>query len=184
MLRNLVILGICAGVSALIPTLYQSNPDAFLSLLGLDGQSRPVEPKADAVRVAPAVTASAPLGKKVMLPADERGHFSGDFKFNGRKVEAMVDTGATVVAINLSTARRIGLALKSTDFTLQIDTANGKTRAAAVNIDSVQVGRIVVEGVQAVVLDDKALNGTLIGMSFLKRLDKYQVEDGTLLLIQ
>lgn len=184
MLRNLLILGVCAGIAALVPALYQSNPDVFRSLVELDDQSRPLATKVEAVRVAPAAAAPAPLGKKVMLPADQQGHFSGAFKLNGRSVEAMVDTGATVVAINLSTARRIGLTLKPADFTLQIDTANGRTRAAVANIDSVQLGRIVVEDVQAVVLDDKALGGALIGMSFLKRLDKYQVENGTLLLVQ
>ena len=43
-------------------------------------------------------------------------------------------------------------------------------------IDNLQIGRISIESVQAIVLDDKALDGTLIGMSFLKRLDKFEVE--------
>jgi len=51
-------------------------------------------------------------------------------------------------------------------------------------IDNLQIGRIYVESVQAIVLDDKALDGTLIGMSFLKQLSKFQVEDGSLLLVQ
>ena len=50
-------------------------------------------------------------------------------------------------------------------------------------IDSLQIGRIYVENVQALVLDDKALDGTLIGMSFLKRLDKFEVADGALVLV-
>ena len=51
-------------------------------------------------------------------------------------------------------------------------------------IDRLQIGRISVEDVEAVVLDDSALSGTLIGVSFLNRLAKYQVEDGALLLVQ
>ena len=47
-----------------------------------------------------------------------------------------------------------------------------------------QIGRIYIESVQALVLDDKALDGTLIGMSFLKRLDKFEVADGALVLSQ
>ena len=57
-------------------------------------------------------------------------------------------------------------------------------RAAGVTIQRLQIGRISVDNVEAVVLDDKALDGTLIGVSFLKRLSKYQVENGALLLVQ
>ena len=118
------------------------------------------------------------------LPADARGHFTGDFKLNGRRVEALVDTGATLVAINLSTAKRIGIDLTPADFKYEVDTANGKARAASAMIDNLQIGRIYIENVQALVLDDKALDGTLIGMSFLKRLDKFEVADGALVLTQ
>ena len=48
-------------------------------------------------------------------------------------------------------------------------------------IERLQIGRILVENVEAIVLDDKALARTLIGMSFLNRLGKYQVENGALL---
>ena len=43
------------------------------------------------------------------IDRNDRGHFVGDFRFNGRRIEALVDTGATAVALNLSTARRIGV---------------------------------------------------------------------------
>ena len=102
----------------------------------------------------------------------------GEFKLNGRQVKALVDTGATLVAINASTAKRIGITLSPADFKYQVDTANGTARAASAMIDNLQIGRIYVESVQALVLDDKALDGTLIGMSFLKRLGKFEVADG------
>ena len=63
-------------------------------------------------------------------------------------------------------------------------TANGNARAAGVIIENMQIGRIAIGNVQAVVLEDEALSGTLIGMSFLKQLSKFQVEDGSLLLVQ
>ena len=102
----------------------------------------------------------------------------------GARVDALVDTGATLVAINVSTAKRIGINLAPADFKYQVETANGTARAASAMIDNLQIGRIYVENVQAIVLDDKALDGTLIGMSFLKRLDKFEVADGTLVLTQ
>ncbi len=187
MLRKLIILGICAGTSASVPILYQANPELFHSLL----ESSETEPAPDkqvtaaVPRVEPARPATEQLiGKKVRLAADARGHFSAEFKLNGRRVDALVDTGATLVAINVTTAKRIGITLKAEDYKYTVDTANGPTRAASVNIEDLQIGRIFVENVQAVVLDDTALNGTLIGMSFLKRLDKFQIEDGALLLVQ
>jgi len=188
MLRKLLILGICAGTSASIPIVYQTNPEAFLRYA--DSWVSDPEPDPVAVAAVPAPLRPAGdepeqlLGKKVRVEADARGHFTTEFKLNGRRVEAMVDTGATLVAINLTTAKKIGIKLEAADFKYSVDTANGSTRAATATISELQIGRIYVKDVQAVVLDDKALNGTLIGMSFLKRLDKFQVENGALLLVQ
>lgn len=111
-------------------------------------------------------------GRKVRIDADARGHFLSEFKLNGRRVEAMVDTGATLVALNLSTARRLGLGIDATDFKYSVETANSSTRAATVILKSLEIGRIRAENVEAVVLDDKALSNTLIGVSFLNRLTR------------
>ncbi len=67
---------------------------------------------------------------------------------------------------------------------MRVTTANGEVKAASVTIETLQIGRITLDDVQAVVLEDKALGDTLIGMSFLKRLGKFSVEDGALLLVQ
>ena len=189
MLRKLVILGVCAGSSASIPIVYQSNPETFVSLyervIGGETQQAPEaapQPKITVARAAP--EPETLVGRKVRLAADERGHFTAEFKLNGRRVVAMVDTGATLVAINVSTARRIGIQLAPEDFKYKVDTANGMARAATATIDKLQIGKIFVANVEAVVLDDSALNSTLMGMSFLKRLGKFQVEDGALLMVQ
>ena len=188
MLRKLVILIVCAVASASVPVLYERNPEVFHSLL------RPaVEPQAPPTTIAKAeIRTSQPaepatevlLGRKVRISADQHGHFNADFRLNGRSVGAMVDTGATLVAMNLSTARRIGIHVTPPDFKYTVRTANGETRAAGATIGKLQIGRILVENVDAVVLDDTALDGTLIGVSFLNRLAKYQVENGALLLVQ
>jgi len=186
MLRKLVILGVCAGSSASIPIVYQSNPETFVSLyervIGGETQQAAPQPKITVARAAP--EPETLIGRKVRLAADERGHFTAEFKLNGRRVVAMVDTGATLVAINVSTARRIGIQLAPEDFKYKVDTANGMARAATATIDKLQIGKIFVANVEAVVLDDSALNSTLMGMSFLKRLGKFQVEDGALLMVQ
>ena len=186
MLRKLIMVGIVAGSSASIPILYQSSPETFHGLVrsaAREGDTAPVKtsaPVANALKAQP----QAILGRKVRLDADANGHFVADFKLNGRRVNAMVDTGATLVAINLSTARRIGINLTPADFRYQVSTANGKARAAAATIASLQIGRIAVDNVQAVVLEDAALDGALVGMSFLKQLSRFEVEDGALMLVQ
>jgi aspartyl protease family protein len=124
---------------------------------------------------APTPVAVARTGTTI-LQADAAGHYRGTFKLNGRTTEALVDTGASLVAINETTARRIGVSVASLDFKYPISTANGETRAAHVRLQRVEIGTVRVEDVDAFVLRDKALSGTLIGMSFLKRLTGYAVE--------
>ncbi|TPN80631.1 TIGR02281 family clan AA aspartic protease [Mesorhizobium sp. CU2] len=188
MLRKLLILGICAGTSASIPIVYQSNPQIVESWLRSSVAAKPEaaqpEPQANLASVPDKPAAPMPLGRQVLVNADARGHFTSSFKLNGRQVDGMIDTGATLVAINISTARRIGISLNPSDFNRQVNTANGAIKAAVATIDHLQIGKISVDNVQAMVLDDRALQTNLIGMSFLQRLQKYQVQDGALLLVQ
>lgn len=187
MLRKLLILIVCAVASASVPMLYERNPELFHGLLkpAVEQQAPPTVAKAEIRRAQPVESPTEVLlGRKVRIEADQFGHFNADFRLNGRSVGAMVDTGATLVAMNVSTARRVGIRIMPADFKYTVRTANGETRAAGVRIDRLQIGRILVENVDAVVLDDQALDGTLIGVSFLNRLAKYQVENGALLLVQ
>lgn len=187
MLRKLLILGVFVGISASFPIVYQSNKpvvDRFLAAaVKGDGQAAPI-PDLNMATTAINPAAPQPLGRKVIVQSDGRGHFAGTFKLNGRHIDALVDTGATLVAINTSTARRIGVSLAASDFNHEVSTANGTIKAAVITLDSLQIGRISIDDVQAVVLDDKALKTNLIGMSFLNRLGKFQAQDGSLLLVQ
>ncbi|GAA4126978.1 TIGR02281 family clan AA aspartic protease [Aminobacter aganoensis] len=177
MLRKVIIFGVFAAASASLPSLYEKHGQSLLSTA--------VENSADAPRpVEVSAATSSVAGRRVVIDQDMRGHFTATFKLNGKQVDAMVDTGATLVAINLSTARRAGVKVAAGDFTREVNTANGIAKAAIARIDRLQIGRISVDDVPVVVLEDKALEGTLIGMSFLSRLKKYQVEDGSLLLVQ
>lgn len=180
MLRKLIIFGVCAGASASVPMLYENTGEKFKALLQITASDDAPAPRPIEVNAAVPSTA----GRRVVIDADLRGHFTASFKVNGRQVDAMVDTGATLVAINLATARRAGIKISSADFTQKVNTANGVARAAVTRIDRLQIGRISVDDVPVAVLEDKALDGTLIGMSFLSRLKKYQVENGALLLVQ
>lgn len=139
-----------------------------------------VERKVATPKIQPA---ALPAGR-VSLRADGRGHFLGTFQMNGKPIEGLVDTGASTIAINESTARNLGFTANGLDFRYKVSTANGMTDAARVIIDRVDIGTIRVRNVEAAVLRDKALSGTLVGMSFLTKLRSYQVQNGSLTLVQ
>lgn len=111
---------------------------------------------------------------------DERGHFYFNAKLNGNHDRVLVDTGATIVAINWTTARRLGIELSQKDFTGKVNTANGQVNVAAAIIDEIKIDRIVVRNVRAAVLPDSALDNTLLGMSFLNKLKRFEIEGSTL----
>ena len=186
MKKQLLALAVVVGSAASVPLVYQSDPERFHDMASW--ALRPAEPQpAPIVMLAPereAGKARQLTGRRVEIPTGPHGHFAAEFRVNGARVDAMIDTGATLVAINRSTAARIGLKLTAKDFKYKVDTANGPALAAAGTIDSLQIGRIVVDDVQAVVLEDKSLKQTLIGMSFLNRLSTFRVERGKLLLEQ
>jgi aspartyl protease family protein len=195
MLQKMILLGLFVGACGALPIVYEANSnlvDAVVAASTKQPETRYVQTDAGPLRttlIAATPMAAAPaeqplLGRKVLLKADDRGHYVADFRLNGRAVTALVDTGATTVAINRSTARRIGISLTNSDFKYPVQTANGATKAAVAVIDRIDIGRITLEDVEAAVLDDRALDGTLVGMSFLKRLSKFQTQNGDLILQQ
>lgn len=126
------------------------------------------------------VSISAP-GEEA-IKAGAGGHFNASFKVNGRDVDGLVDTGATFVAINEQTAKRIGISGSDLDYRYAVTTANGTTQAAHVTLDRLEVGAVRVRNVDAFVLKDKSLSGMLVGMSFMSKLKSYKVQDGVLYL--
>jgi aspartyl protease family protein len=185
MKRQLIMLAVMVGSAVSVPLIYQADPERFHQLA--DRAMRKAEPDTVPVVSLAAPTAAAQrqlVGRRIELAMGSRGHFSGEFRMNGTRIDAMVDTGATLVAINRSTARRIGIDLGADAFKYKVDTANGPALAAPAVIASLQIGRIHIDNVNAVVLEDKSLKQVLIGMSFLNRLSRFGVEDGKLLLEQ
>ncbi|WP_323845460.1 retropepsin-like aspartic protease family protein [Microbulbifer magnicolonia] len=117
---------------------------------------------------------------EVRLTPDGRGHYSTSAWVNGRSVSMMVDTGATSIAFNYPTARRLGLNLERAQ-PIQVSTANGIARAYKVNLDSVTIGGIKLHNVDATVHADDFPQITLLGNSFLGRVDMEQ-QGGVLIL--
>lgn len=120
-------------------------------------------------------------GRQVELRAGSNGHFITDAEANGRRIEVMVDTGASVVALTYEDAQAIGVAPAPRDFTHRVSTANGTSRVAPVMLDRVLIGDIMVRNVQAVVSEPGKLNITLLGNSFLSRIS-YRMAHGRLIL--
>jgi aspartyl protease family protein len=118
----------------------------------------------------------------VSLPAGAYGHFEAEAEINGRTIDVMVDTGASLVALTYDDARRLGIYVKPSDFTHIAQTANGTARVAPVTISRISIGDITVRNVPAVVSERGKSERTLLGMSFLGRLSRVEMRGGTLVL--
>ena len=107
-----------------------------------------------------------------------RGH-SGDFALaahiNGARVAMVLDTGASSVVLTQEAAKAAGLPLEVLNYTVNVDTANGRTRAAAVTLDRIAVGGLTERAVPALVAQPGQLKNNLLGMSFLNRLQSWEV---------
>ena len=112
--------------------------------------------------------------------------FNGDFditaRINGARVAMVLDTGASSVVLTRDDAKAAGLPLEVLSYTAIIETANGRTRAAPVRLDRVAVGDLVERSVDALVAQPGQLKTSLLGMSFLNRLQSWEVRGDRLLL--
>ncbi|SEQ62231.1 aspartyl protease family protein [Faunimonas pinastri] len=131
-------------------------------------------------RAPPAVPAATADGELRIQVAPD-GHYYLVAAVNGRDVHFVVDTGASTVALRETDARTAGLHIIGSDYSLPVSTANGRTYAAPVTLDSVAVGGIEVDGIQAAVLPDDKLQISLLGGTFLNRLQRFEASRGTLL---
>jgi len=123
-------------------------------------------------------------GRSLIVESDRQGHFQVEARVEGRFVDFVVDTGASLVVLRESTAATVGIHPQARDYTGYAVTANGKIPAAAAKIERIEVGGITVYDVPAMVLPDQALSKNLLGVSFLSRLKRYEYANGRLVLEQ
>lgn len=146
------------------------------------------EQPAHAAAVQP--TASAPSaaesygGRSMTLDADRHGHFKAEARVDGRSLDFLVDTGASMVVLRESAASEIGIHPMPADYTAKVSTANGAIKAAPAKLDRIELGDITVFDVQALVLPDEALSQNLLGVSFLSKLRRYEYANGRMVLEQ
>jgi aspartyl protease family protein len=171
-MRNIVITaGIMAGLGVFMAQMADKLTPASASTSALK----------QAVMVAtPAQTGLHSLS----IPRDPRGHFQTEGRVDGQRITFMVDTGASVVALNESSAARFGLRPPPGQYTANVSTANGIVKAARARIEMLDVGGLVVRDVDAMVLPDEALSENLLGLSYLSRLKRFEYANGMMVLEQ
>ncbi len=113
----------------------------------------------------------APAQRMVQISKDQMGMFATTGSINGQLVDFVVDTGATVVAMNADHARKLGLSRSNNSPSGNVNTAGGAVPAYGLKLDRVQVGEITVHNVDAVVIQGNPLPSILLGMSFLSQVE-------------
>jgi aspartyl protease family protein len=103
------------------------------------------------------------------------GDFALNARINGAKVAMVLDTGASSVVLTQEAAKAAGLPIEVLSYSVNVDTANGRTRAAPVTLDRLAIGGLVERAVPALVAQSGQLKSNLLGMSFLNRLDSWEV---------
>lgn len=132
-----------------------------------------------------AVATTAPAGgRSLNIRRDGRGHFQTEGRIDGQRIGFMIDTGASVVALNETSAARFGLRPSRSDYNATVTTANGTLKAARTRIAMLDVGGLIVRDVDAMVLPDEALSENLLGLSFLSRLKRFEYAKGQMVLEQ
>ncbi len=110
------------------------------------------------------------------------GEFQIATQVNGASVHMVLDTGASSVVLTQEAAKAAGLPLAMLTYDVTVETANGRARAASVTLDRVTVGSIVERAVPALVAQPGQLRTSLLGMSFLSRLERWEVRGERLVL--
>jgi len=120
--------------------------------------------------------------QEVTIARVGRGGFELRTQVNGADATMVFDTGASTVVLTPQTARAAGIELADLDYSVRVSTANGVTTAAPVTIDKLSIGPISERRVRALVAREGQLFENLLGMSFLSRLESYQVQGDRLIL--
>ena len=141
-------------------------------------------PSAPARKPPPPQTLAQAGVRSLAIPRDARGHFATDGRIDGQRIAFMIDTGASVVALNESSAARFGLRPTLGDYRATVTTANGSVKAAPTRLAMIDIGGVVVRDVDALVLPDEALSENLLGLSFLSKLKRFEYANGKMILEQ
>lgn len=166
-------------VCGLVTFLLVSNRDTIYTAAG-------IAPAENIAAVAPAtneaVTKPRSTGGSVTIRKNSGdGQFWTDARINNKKVNLLVDTGASAIALTPEDAKRAGVRIKSLNYNVPVNTAGGQIMAARTTLKSVKVGPIRVKDVQAVVIPE-GLHVSLLGMTYLGQVRKIEVSPDKMVL--
>jgi aspartyl protease family protein len=156
---------LCCGITVLVAAIGRLGPAFFPE-------------RADGPETASPATETVPTPNTLVYPANEQGHVIVEAVVNGASMRLLVDTGASLVILTPEDARAAGISRGELAFDHRVNTANGSARMAQATLREVRIGQLSVYDVPAAVLEN--LNISLLGMSFLARLQSYEMRDGKL----
>ena len=176
MFRFLTVTTVALAAAAAVPLLDRASKSAA-----------PVSAPSPAAGLSATATAADSLRRsvgpdEVTLQAGRDGHFRAVVEIQGRSLDALVDTGASTVALSHEDAHRVGFFPRPSDYTARIATANGVVRAAPVTLGEIRLGTIRLQNVPALVMPPGAMSEALLGMSFIRRLGRFDLQGTRLVL--
>ena len=120
--------------------------------------------------------------RAVQIQRSQGGEFALQARINGVTAPMVIDTGATSVVLTYETAKAAGLPLELLDYDVDVETAGGHTKAAKLTLDRLAIGKLVERSVPALVVPRGQMKTNLLGMSFLDRLESWEVRADRLML--
>jgi aspartyl protease family protein len=120
--------------------------------------------------------------RAVQIARGQSGEFALQARINGVRAPMVIDTGATSVVLTYETAKAAGLPLELLEYDVDVETAGGHTRAARLTLDRLAIGKLVERSVPALVVPHGQMKTNLLGMSFLDRLESWEVHADRLML--
>jgi aspartyl protease family protein len=124
----------------------------------------------------------APPARAVEIARGQGGEFALHARINGINAPMVIDTGATSVVLTYETAKAAGLPLELLEYDVDVETAGGHTKAARLTLDRLAIGKLVERSVPALVVPHGQMKTNLLGMSFLDRLESWEVRPDRLML--
>ena len=130
----------------------------------------------NAERIVAETAAVAFISPEASINRSWDGHFRAIAQVNGHDVGLMVDTGASLVLLRHDDALRIGIPLSELDYSTPLTTATGKSYVARFHIAELTIGDVTLHNISAAVAQEGALHSSLLGMSFLEKLDETVIQ--------
>jgi aspartyl protease family protein len=170
-----VLLGVAAAIFDRVPHTSAAQPTATtIAVHGEDvAESAPIASRSGSQSI-------NELDQSIELSRDSNGYFYADVQINGAPVHAVVDTGATVIALSRDDARAAGIATSIGMNDVVGQGADGVVKGEQVMLDRVTLGQKTAEGVPAIVLSNGGQS--LLGQSFLTRFASVKIEGDKMVL--